>query len=334
MLAPKHGRAEPRRWGTMTHGDHREAAGAPEVMRTMMSRRSFSVFRVLAAAGLLVSLPARAADPTTADCIGASDASIKANNEHKLRAARSQLLVCAAASCPADIRRECVGRVDALNAAIPTIIFQTKDGAGADIIAVKVTMDGEVIAERLEGTALSIDPGSHTFTFETAGQPATTQRLVIQQGEKDRRERVVFGPTASPVAAPGPTPSNAPGALPSTPDLGASSSSSGLGTQKILALVAGGVGVVGLGIGAVFGAIALSQKSAAQSACPGSQCTTQDGVNKWSDAASTGIVSTIGLIVGGVGIAGAAVLWFTAPSGGSSTQVGLGPGVLQVKATW
>jgi hypothetical protein len=299
-----------------------------------MNRRFFSV-PALVAAGLLFSDIALAADPTTADCIGASDASIKANNEHKLRAARSQLLVCAAASCPADIRKECVGRVDALNAAIPTIIFQAKDGAGTDIIAVKVTMDAEVIAERLEGTALSIDPGSHTFIFETAGQPAVTKQLVIQQGEKDRRERVAFGPTAAPVVPRGPTPSTTPGTLPSTPDLGASSSISGLGTQKILAIVAGGVGVIGLGVGTIFGAIALSQKSAAQSACPGSQCLTQDGSNKWSDAASKGNVSTIGFIIGGVGVAGAAVLWFTAPSSsGSSTQVGFGPGALQVKGTW
>jgi hypothetical protein len=299
-----------------------------------MNRRFSSVTPALAAALLLRSVPALAADPTTADCIGASDASIKANNEHKLRAARSQLLVCAAASCPVDIRKECVGRVDALNAAIPTIIFQAKDGAGMDIIAVKVTMDAEVIADRLEGTALSIDPGRHSFAFETTGQPPVHEQLVIQQGEKDRRERIVFGPTAAPVVSLGPTPFPTPGSLPSTPDLGASSSSSGLGTQKILAIVAGGVGVVGLGIGTVVGAIALSKKSDAQSACPGSQCTTQDGVSKWSDAASTGNVSTIGFIIGGVGVAGAAVLWFTAPSGGSSTQVGFGPGVLQVKGTW
>lgn len=300
-----------------------------------MNCRFFSAFPALAAAGLLLSVPAIAADPTTADCIGASDASIKASNEHKLRAARSQLLVCAAASCPADIRKECVNRVDELNAAIPTIIFQAKDGAGTDIIAVKVTMDAEVIAERLEGTALSIDPGSHSFTFETVGQPAVHEQLVIQQGEKDRRERIVFGPTSAPVTPAAPTAAPTPGALPSTPDLGAPSGGSGLGTQKVLAIVAGGVGVVGLGIGTAFGVMAISQKSDAQSACPASPCMTQDGLNKWNNAGSTGNVSTIGFVIGGVGIAGAAVLWFTAPSsGGSSTQVGFGPGALQVKGTW
>jgi len=278
--------------------------------------------------------PARAADPTTGDCLAATEAALKSGNDHKLRAERSQLLVCGAASCPSDIRKDCAQRIDALNAQIPTIIFQAKDGAGKDIMAVKVTMDGEALAERLEGTSLSIDPGNHTFVFETPGQPTVTEQLVITEGEKDRRERIVFGAASPAGGVPG-TPAPTPGALPTTPELGASSSSSGLGTQKILALVAGGVGVVGLGIGTAFGVMAMSQKSDAQSACPGSQCATQDGLNKWNNAGSTGNVSTIGFVIGGVGIAGAAVLWFTAPSsGGSSTQVGFGPGVLRVKGTF
>ena len=57
------------------------------------------------------------------------------------------------------------------------------------------------------------------------------------------------------------------------------------------------------------------------------------GVHKWSTAGSTGNISTIGFIVGGVGVAGAVVLWLTAPTS-SSAQVGFGPGSLQVKGTW
>ena len=46
-------------------------------------------------------------------------------------------------------------------------------------------------------------------------------------------------------------------------------------------------------------------------------------------------IADVGFIVGGVGLVGGAVLWFTAPSGSAAgTQVGLGPGVLQVKGTW
>ncbi len=302
--------------------------------------RSLTSLTIVVAAVLLVDVGvAKAADPTTADCLAASDASLKRGNEHKLRSERAQLLVCAAASCPADIRKECVSRVDELNAQIPTIIFAAKDASGSDLSAVKVTMDGEVLAERVEGTALSIDPGEHMFLFETAGESAVTKTLVIRQGEKDRREAVAFGTmTTTPSITPLATQPNAPPAptsAASSPELPATASGHGLGTQKILALVAGGLGIVGLGVGSAFGVMAVSQKSDAQNACPGTQCPTQDGVNKWSNAGTTGDISTIGLILGGVAIAGAAVLWFTSPSSsGATTQVGFGPGTLQVKGTW
>jgi hypothetical protein len=190
-------------------------------------------------------------------------------------------------------------------------------------------MDGEILADRLEGTALSIDPGEHTFTFETTGQSAVTKKLVIQQNQKDRSEQITFG-------TPGATPSPGPIPLPTVETTPAENTSHGLGTQKVLALVAGGIGVVGLGIGGAFGGVALAQKSSAKSACPGATCANQADADKWSTAASSGNISTIALIVGGVCVAGAAVLWFTAPSAskGPSAQVGVGPGSVQLKGTW
>jgi hypothetical protein len=225
--------------------------------------------------------------------------------------------------------------VDEVNAQVPTIIFAAKDPTGADLSAVKVTMDGEVITERLEGMALSIDPGEHTFLFETAGQPPLIAKYLIQQAQKDRREPLTFGtPTTTPAEGPFTRKPNGSQLLYSPPP--PAEMGDGLGTQKILGIVAGGAGVVGLGLGAVFGVMAISEKNDAQSACPGNPCRTQDGVNKWSTASSTGNISTIGFVVGGVGLAGAAVLWFTAPhsTSGATAHVGFGPGLLQVKGTW
>jgi hypothetical protein len=292
-------------------------------------RIHFAPIVVIAAPIVFAWSLTRAADPTTADCLAATESSVKLGNEHKLRAERAQLLTCASANCPADIRKDCTSRVEEVNAQIPTVIFRAKDASGADITAVKVTMDGEVLADRLEGTALSIDPGEHTFTFETAGQSPVTKKLVIQQNQKDRAEVVTFGVATTAAGAP----PIAEGTAVSSPDAG---SGHGLGTQRILALVAGGIGVVGLGLGAAFGGVALSQKGSAQTACPGTTCASQAGASDWSSAASSGNISTISLIVGGVGVAGAAVLWFTAPSSstGPSTQVGIGPGSIQLKGTW
>jgi hypothetical protein len=182
----------------------------------------------------------------------------------------------------------------------------------------------------LEGTALSVDPGEHTFSFEAEGQASITKQLVIIEAQKDRRETIVFG---SPSQVPT-TPRPPPIATQSVPPPPPSEASRGLGPQKIAAIAAEGVGVVGLAVGGAFGAVTLSQKNDAQSACP-NLCSTQSGVQKWNNAVSSGNVATAFFIVGGVGVVGGAVLWFTAPSArGASTQVGVGPGLLQLKGTW
>jgi hypothetical protein len=79
----------------------------------------------------------------------------------------------------------------------------------------------------------------------------------------------------------------------------------------------------------------LSKKSDAQQACP-DVCSDQHGVDLWNDAVSSRNLATAFFLVGGVGIAGAAALWLTAPAGGtpSAQVVGLGAGILHVKATW
>jgi len=283
---------------------------------------------------LLLECPAQATDPTTADCLAASDASLTLDNQHKLLAERSQLLICAAATCPADIRKECLRRVDEVNGQIPTIVFEVRDASGSYLSGVKVTMDGGVLSERVEGTALSVDPGEHTFTFEAANLAPVTEKFTIPEGQKERREVITFGVRTTPPSSPLAQPAIAPPVQnPLVTDVHGEDHQS-LGTQKVLAIVAGGVGVVGLGIGTAFGVAAISQKSDAQRACPGdSVCPTQDAANKWNSAESSGNVSTVGFVVGSLGIVGAAVLWFTAPSS-ASMQVGLGPGILQVRGTW
>jgi hypothetical protein len=276
---------------------------------------------------------ALAGDPTTADCLTASNASLDLGNQHKLRAKRSQLLICGSASCPADIRDACVNRVSEVNTQIPTIVFAAKDSSGADLTAVKVTMDGELLVSRLEGTALSVDPGEHTFTFDVAGQPSVTKKLVIQQGQKDRREQINFGTPTAPtlVGVPVATAEQAPLSSPTE-------TRRGIGTQKVLAVVAGGVGLIGLGIGTAFGVVSISKHRDAQAACPTSQCATSSDVNLWSEARSAGNISTAALVAGGVLLAGGAVLWFTTGKPRSDaapgTDVGLGFGRITLKGTW
>jgi hypothetical protein len=262
----------------------------------------------------LAAVPSPASEPTMADCLAASETSIKLQKDHHLREAREQLLVCASLSCPAEMRAECERRVANVNADTPTVVFEVKDGTGNDLSAVTVSVDGKPSPERLEGTALSLDPGPHTFHFEAGGQLPVDVSLVLREGEKGRRERVVIGsPPALPSAVPPVT------AAPPPENQERPRAGSG---RRIFGLVLGGTGVVGLGLGGVFGGLAASAWSTAKNECPlHVNCSTQ-AVSDHDKAYTLATASTVGLIVGGALLAGGVIVFATAPSGDSPT-VGL-----------
>ncbi|HEY0464507.1 MAG TPA: hypothetical protein VGC79_09875 [Polyangiaceae bacterium] len=217
--------------------------------------------------------PPRAAPPTTSECLEASEAAIQSGDQHRLRAQRQQLLVCSAASCPAEIRRECLRRVDEVNASIPTIIFEVRDATGRDQTAVKVSFDGQLLAERLDGTALAIDPGEHTFSFELAGQPPLEKRILIREAQKDRQETITFAPAPEPLAAQPAQVTPEPPPPPPPPTEAnrepAPSKSTSASPTRIAGYVVAGAGVVGLGVGTLFHFLAANENKQALETCTG-----------------------------------------------------------------
>jgi hypothetical protein len=79
----------------------------------------------------------------------------------------------------------------------------------------------------------------------------------------------------------------------------------------------------------------ISKHKSASDACP-SLCDTAEGQTLWSDAVHAGNVSTVAFIVGGVGLAGAAVLWFTTKGKPEQAAfaLGIGPGSVRVRTVW
>ncbi len=285
---------------------------------------------------------AQAADPTMSDCITANESAGKLQADKKLRQAREQAAMCAAEACPTELHDTCRQRVADLNKSIPTIVFHAKNANGGDLTAVKVSMDGQVLAERLEGTAISVDPGQHTFRFETVGQSPIEQTLLVQEGEKDRAVSVAFGEgpaPASPPVAPAPatgTTSSAP-SQPSAPFEEPQEAPNDGHTQRTIGLVVGGVGAASVIAGAVFGGLSMSAHSSYEQNCgssigaPAGECNAQ-GVSGQSDAATKGTLSTVFLVGGGVALAAGAVLFFTAPKATpASVQVGAGLGSVAIQ---
>jgi hypothetical protein len=252
--------------------------------------------------------PTKSSTPTTtaAQCTAANQDSIKLRTDKKYRQSREQAVVCSAASCSAKVRTACRKRAGDLSVAIPTIIFTAKDSTGQSLTDVKVTMDGDSFADRLDGnTALSADPGQHTFTFEIAGQAPMDQSFLLTDGQKDRRETVTFPappPPPAPVAAVGSSGTD-------------SSSGTSNGPLRPIAYTLGGVGAASLIVGGVTGAIAISKKNASESACgSATQCSNHaESVSDHNTASSLATVSTITFIAGGVALAAGVTLFFLAP---------------------
>jgi hypothetical protein len=291
-----------------------------------MMTSSRSIVSVLLASSALVVSGAAFADPTPRDCATASEDALNLRKQEKLKDAKDRLLVCSAPTCPAEVRDECARRMTEVTAAIPSVVFDVKDAAGNDVATVHVTMDGALLTDHLGGAAVTVDPGEHTFRFEAAPSPAVEKKLVIHEGEKDRHVAVALGGSDAPAAAAA-VPAAAPVAMttpaPAAPPAADQGESSWNG-QKTAAVVIGSVGVVGVVLGAVFGASAFSKWSSAKTAC-GTACGPDDPAQSLkNDASSAATLSTVTFAVGGAALVGAAVLWFTAPSG---AQVQVAPTV-------
>jgi hypothetical protein len=278
--------------------------------------------------GLLSSLPARAADPTKDQCIDANETAQELRKGARLRDAEQRLLVCVSASCPGPVRDDCAQRLTELRAVIPTVVFIVKDDADQDLSDVRVTMDEQPLASKLDGTAIAIDPGPHHFVFEAAGRQREERSLVIREGEKDRHERVVLVAAQVPVpVAAAPVPESTPPAPVEEP-----ASKDGKG-QRVAGLVVGGVGVAGVVVGGVFGILAKSTYARGLDQCQHkdpSLCN-PGGVDDGKSAHTQATVSTIAFIAGGALLGGGALLYFTAPRSGVTVSPTVGMGSAGVR---
>lgn len=178
---------------------------------------------------------------------------------------------------------------------------------------VEVRRDGAPVDRSVLGAALPVDPGAHAITASAAGKEPWSSSVTIAAGPGTTTVRVP-ALTPSPVAA-APTP-----AVPTAPVVAAELApkpAEGWSTQRKVGLGVGGAGVVGVVIGAVFGAMTLSKTSAAKEHCSTDdppQCD-PEGLTLYGDAKTTANVSNVALAVGGAAVIGGVVLFLTAPAG-------------------
>ncbi len=247
---------------------------------------------VFAFALTVLVAPSALAEPTVKQCLASNERSIQLRSDHKLRDARAELMQCATAACPAEVRGECERRLNAVVGEIPTVVLGAKDRRGNDLVDVRAFIDGALVTPKLDGTPLELDPGPHVFRFEATAQPAVEKQVVVREGEKDRAIRVTIGkpePAATAVSRRDPT-------------------------MRTAGVALASVGLAGIVVGSVFGGLASSAWSRSQEKCSTKGCTDPGGAITDHDTAVTfATVSTISFIAGGVALAGGAAMFFFAP---------------------
>jgi hypothetical protein len=277
---------------------------------------------------LLATTSARAADKTA--CLDAASTAQRLRAEHMLVEARDQLRVCAAAACPAVVQSDCAEWLEEVEKALPSVVVTATTRRGADRVDVKVTVDGKPFLDRLDGRAIAMNAGPHVFHFEAADGARADLQVVIREGQQSQSVATVLDePSGRPATEPFPRPRVESGSTP----------------WRMLAWAFGGAGVLGLGVGAAAGLVAIADKGSAQ--CNAShQC--QPG--PLSRARSAALASDIGFIAGGVLLASSIVLVLVSPPatarpGGASTGgaganlqaaavVGPGAGGVIVSGRW
>jgi hypothetical protein len=305
-------------------------------LRNARPKRSFTAGRHRAAVRLYVFAPlffelaaassVRAASPPTEDeCRGAGKRAEQLRSDGNLAAARAGLATCLSTGCSSQQRQDCARQLAAVEAEMPAVVLEAKDEASNNMSGVRVTMDGAPLLDRLDGTAIFVNPGAHHVTFEAPGFRRTETDFEARPRQKTLRVVVFLDSTRSLSLA--------------ATALGRREEPSNVARpRRNLGLVLAGAGIGGVAVGTIWAIMSkVTYDHALASECGGDPngCSakgTADGRTAHRQAA----VATVAFVAAGVLLAGGAALYFTAPrqAGVAVTPTGDHGGSLMVVGKW
>lgn len=185
-----------------------------------------------------------------------------------------------------------------------------------------VLRDGQAVSTAVWNVPVAVDPGE--YRVEASAPGYQTWSDTVKVADKAARASVVIpaltpqspsaaGTAEAPPTAPAPT--TATSTVLSEPAQPAPVTTSDGDGQRLAAYILGGVGVAGLGVGSFFGIRAIAKNEDAKEFCPrGNVCDDERGETLTDDANQAAVISNIAFGVGGAALAGAIVLYITAPS--------------------
>jgi hypothetical protein len=206
----------------------------------------------------------------------------------------------------------------ALKKRIPTIVVTTE---GAPISETQITIDSRAVPSGLASEGRLVNPGRHVVEGRHAGQPARTE-VTVMEGQREvallRFGAAAAVPVAASTAPPAPAEDTGP-----PPDRS---------TLRKIGWVTLGTGVVGVGVGTVFGIMALGKKSQLDSnpACTDNRCAPaqEDNIESYNTSRT---ISSVGFIVGGVLTGVGVALVLSSPASKARAEAWFSPNAAGVR---
>lgn len=182
----------------------------------------------------------------------------------------------------------------------------------------KVTVDDVPLSAAALGVKKPVDPGTHVVKATAEGcEPGQTSFSVEEAKSTEAGIALVKSPTS---AVPPPSGEAHPGQGPTL-----SVEQPGSTSLRTYSYVAFGVGAVGLLVGGITGGLVLGQHGTLSDECKNGVCTSTTAKADLDSYHTMASVSTVGFIVGGVGVAAGAALFFLSPSSSSTKSAWIAP---------
>ena len=164
----------------------------------------------------------------------------------------------------------------------------------------QVEVDGEPLPSSRWFLPLFLDPGEHAIAVSGKGKTPRVMAFVVPEGSAAQTVRVpALDALPKEAATPLPRPP------PPLPDPSNARHNAGL--------VVGGVGIVGLAVGTIFGLRTLGQRDDIGAHCTGNACDAR-GIELRDSARASATVSNVAFAVGLVGVGVSAWLLLTSPA--------------------
>jgi hypothetical protein len=206
----------------------------------------------------------------------------------------------------------------------------------------QVLRDGIPVPQEEFGLPMPVDPGAHVVVVSATGHNMRTfdahvdaegQAATVHIDTLDEASTATSTATPTPTPTPTPTATQAPTTTsfasvgsepPPRSDTGA--------TRRWIGVGVGVLGIVGVGVGSVFGLVAKSKLDESNGGtnppCDARNRCNAAGLSLRKDADGAASVATIAFAAGGVAFATGVVIYLTAPHGNSTTGVVVAPAFL------